>query len=67
MKFLYFFKEVYYKAMPMDEAIRRSMSILKQVMEERLNETNVEVATVTKDGFKILTGQELQVYIKELA
>ena len=67
MKFLYFFQEVYYKAMPMEEAIRRSMSILKQVMEERLNETNVEVATVTKDGFKILTGQELQVYIKELA
>ena len=67
MRLLYFFQEVYYKAMPMEEAIRRSMSILKQVMEERLNETNVEVATVTKDGFKILTGQELQVYIKELA
>jgi 20S proteasome subunit alpha 5 len=53
--------------MPMEEAIRRSMSILKQVMEERLNETNVEVATVTKDGFKILTGEELQTYIRELA
>ena len=53
--------------MPMEEAIRRSMSILKQVMEEKLNETNVEVAKVKKEGFKILSGEELQTYIRELA
>jgi 20S proteasome subunit alpha 5 len=51
----------------MKEAIQKSMHILKQVMEEKLNETNVEVATVTKDGFRILSGEELQEYIRELA
>ena len=60
-------QEVFYKAMTLEEAIRKSMTILKQVMEEKLNETNVEVATVTKDGFKILAGDQLQDYIKELA
>ena len=60
-------QEVFYKAMTLEEAIRKSMTILKQVMEEKLNETNVEVATVTKDGFKILSGDQLQEYIKELA
>ena len=60
-------QEVYYKAMTLQEAIRKSMTILKQVMEEKLNETNVEVATVTKDGFKILDGDQLQEYIRELA
>jgi len=53
--------------MPMEEAIRRSMSILKQVMEEKLNEQNVQVSTVTEEGFKILSGEELQTYIRELA
>ena len=60
-------QEVFYKAMTLEEAIRKSMTILKQVMEEKLNQTNVEVATVTKDGFKILSGDQLQEYIKELA
>jgi 20S proteasome subunit alpha 5 len=53
--------------MTLQEAIRKSMSILKQVMEEKLNETNVEVATVTSEGFKILSGEELQEYIRELS
>ena len=44
------------------------MTILKQVMEEKLNESNVEVATVTKEhGFKLLAGAELQSYISELS
>jgi 20S proteasome subunit alpha 5 len=60
-------QEVYYRAITMKEAIQKSMHILKQVMEEKLNETNVEVATVTKDGFRILSGEELQEYIRELA
>ena len=37
-------------------------------MEEKLNDTNVEVATITKDtGFNILKSDELQSYIKELS
>ena len=60
-------QESYFQAMTLQEAIRKSMSILKQVMEEKLNETNVEVATVTSEGFKILSGEELQEYIRELS
>ena len=51
-----------------DKAINSSMTILKQVMEEKLNESNVEVATVTKEnGFKLVTGTELQSYISDLS
>merc|ERR1712193_441267 len=54
-------QEVYHKGMTLKEAIKSAMTILKQVMEEKLNDTNVQVATVTKDaGFKLLTGQEIQ-------
>lgn len=60
-------QEVYYKGIPLKEAIQRSLSILKQVMEEKLNETNVQVATVTKEGFKILSGDDLQEFIRELS
>ena len=61
-------QEVYHKSMGLKEAIKSSMTILKQVMEEKLNDTNVEVATVTKeDGFKIIDADELQKIIKELA
>merc|ERR1712045_922194 len=42
-------------------------AILKQVMEEKLNETNVEAARVTKDGgFHLIKGSELEDIIKEL-
>ena len=38
-----------------------------QVMEEKLNETNVEAARVTKDGgFHLIKGSELEDIIKEL-
>lgn len=61
-------QEVYHKSMTLKEAIKSSMTILKQVMEEKLNDTNVEVATVTKEGgFKILNDEELKNVIKELA
>ena len=36
-------------------------------MEEKLNETNVEAAKVTKDGsFHLIKGDELEAIIKEL-
>ena len=61
-------QEVFHKGMTLNEAIKHSMSILKQVMEEKLSETNVEVATITKaDGFKLMDGQKLQSHIKELS
>merc|ERR1712020_203717 len=61
-------QEVYHKEMKLKEAIKNAMTILKQVMEEKLNESNVEVATVTKaEGFKLLGGPELQSYISDLS
>ncbi len=61
-------QETYHKQMTLREAIKSAMTILKQVMEEKLNDTNVEVATVTKSGgFSVLKAQELQDIIKELA
>jgi len=61
-------QEVYHREMTLKEAIKSSMTILKQVMEEKLNESNVEVATVTKEnGFKLVTGAELQSYISDLS
>merc|ERR1712007_334331 len=60
-------QEAYHREMTLKEAIKSSMTILKQVMEEKLNESNVEVATVTKEnGFKLVTGEELQSYISAL-
>ncbi len=54
--------------MTMKEAIKSSMTILKQVMEEKLNDTNVEVATINKeDGFQLISGAQLQSIIKEIA
>lgn len=40
------------------------LKILKQVMEEKLSSTNVEVATVTKEkGYHMWTKEELQTYL----
>merc|ERR1739848_286606 len=61
-------QEVFHKGMTLKEAIKHAMTILKQVMEEKLSETNVEVATVTKEnGFQLFTGDELQNNIKDLS
>ena len=52
----------------MVEATQAAFTILKQVMEEKLSETNVEAARVTKDGaFQMIKGKELEEIIKELA
>ena len=61
-------QEVFHKSMTMAEATKAAFTILKQVMEEKLNETNVEAARVTKDGaLQMIKGKELEEIIKELA
>ena len=42
------FCELFHKEMTQKEAIKYFMSILKQAMEEKLSENNVEVAMITK-------------------
>merc|ERR1712176_1540920 len=61
-------QEAYHKSMTLKEATKSAFTILKQVMEEKLNETNVEAARVTKQGgFQLIKGDELEAIIKELA
>ena len=61
-------QETFHRSMTMVEATEAAFTILKQVMEEKLSETNVEAARVTKDGaFQMIKGKELEEIIKELA
>ena len=61
-------QDLYHSSMTLKEALKAALTILKQVMEEKLNDTNVQVATVTKEhGFKLLNDQELQKYIQDLS
>lgn len=60
-------QEVYHKSMTLKEACKHILTILKQVMEEKLNETNVEMATVTPNKlYHLFTKEELEAVIKEI-
>eukprot|EP00761_Pharyngomonas_kirbyi_P011866 gb/GECH01011892.1/.p1 GENE.gb/GECH01011892.1/~~gb/GECH01011892.1/.p1 ORF type:complete len:246 (+),score=74.36 gb/GECH01011892.1/:1-738(+) len=43
-------QEQYYKSMTLQEAVKLACSILKQVMEEKVDATNVEIATISKEN-----------------
>lgn len=61
-------QEVYHKSMKLDEACVEVLKILKQVMEEKLIASNIEMATITaKDKFKMLSREQLQQYIDKIA
>lgn len=60
-------QEVYHKSMTLKEACKNALTILKQVMEEKLNSTNVEMATVTPENkFHVFNKEELEVVIKDI-
>lgn len=60
-------QDVFHKSMTLKEAKKNALTILKQVMEEKLNSTNVEMATVTpKDKFHVFSKDELEEVIKDL-
>jgi 20S proteasome subunit alpha 5 len=60
-------QEQYHASMTFREAEKSALGILKQVMEEKLNATNVEMAIVTKDkGYEVLANEELEKLIGEL-
>lgn len=53
--------------MTLKEAINSALTILKQVMEEKLSENNVEVVTLTPDNmFHMFTKDELMAVIKDI-
>lgn len=70
-------QEQYNKSMKLHEAQKLAFEILKQVMEEKINSTNVEMAVITpniggtlKDGygsFRILSKDENEAIIKGLS
>jgi len=60
-------QEAYHKAISLKEAQKTVLTILKQVMEEKLNSSNVEVATVTADkGYHMFTKEELETAITDI-
>ncbi|KAJ3291969.1 proteasome component pup2 [Borealophlyctis nickersoniae] len=60
-------QEQYHKSMTLKEAEVLSLKVLKQVMEEKLNSTNVQVATVTRErGFRIQGEEELAAIVAQL-
>ncbi|KAJ3209801.1 proteasome component pup2 [Clydaea vesicula] len=61
-------QEQYHKSLTLKEAQSLALKVLKQVMEEKLNVSNVQVATVTvQDGFRILNEAELAETVNSLA
>merc|ERR1712083_170733 len=61
-------QEQYNKDMTMKEAETLGLTVLRQVMEEKLSKTNIEVATIRKETKKFYqyTPEELDVVIKAL-
>jgi len=60
-------QEKYHKSITLEEATKEALSILKQVMEEKLSSTNVEVAQVTKvGGFQMFTKEQVENVIRTL-
>lgn len=56
------------QGMTLKEAITHALTILKQVMEEKLNATNVELVTVTPDLlFHMFAKDEVEDVIKNIA
>jgi len=52
--------------MKLSEACKHVLTILKQVMEEKLNATNVEMATVDAKGYRLFKKEEIDDIIKNM-
>jgi len=60
-------QEEYHSGMTLVEAETLALKVLKQVMEEKLNSTNVQLASVTKDGgFQIYSAEKMQEVVDRL-
>ena len=60
-------KEKYHKSMTLAEAKSLAIKTLKQVMEEKLSGSNIQVATVTKEqGFKVMEEDEINSIVSAL-
>jgi len=60
-------QETYHKSMTLKEACKEALVILKQVMEEKLSSTNVEMATITRDkNFRMFSKEEIEEIVAEM-
>ncbi|XP_025831621.1 proteasome subunit alpha type-5 [Agrilus planipennis] len=60
-------QEMYHRSMTLTEATTAALTILKQVMEEKLNSTNVEVMTMTPDKlFHMFTKDQVEEALKKV-
>ncbi|KAL0476610.1 26S proteasome subunit alpha-5 [Acrasis kona] len=61
-------QEEYHKSMSLQEAEVLSLQILKAVMEEKINSTNVEIASITvaNPKFRVYNKEEVQAIIDQL-
>lgn len=60
-------QEVFYKGIPMEEAEEKLLTILKQVMEEKLTSTNIDMACVKVGGkYEVYDKSRLEAIIQRL-
>merc|ERR1711953_1417945 len=61
-------QDLYHSSMTLKEALKAALTILKQVMEEKLTDTNIEICTVSKtDGkFKIFNKEEMLKAVEDI-
>jgi len=60
-------QEQFHKSITLKEACKSALTILKQVMEEKLSPTNVELATITQQkGFKMYSKEELESIVSDI-
>eukprot|EP01135_Chromosphaera_perkinsii_P006201 Nk52_evm1s446 gene=Nk52_evmTU1s446 len=60
-------QDAFHSALTLAEAQTLALSVLKQVMEEKVNSTNVEMALVTKqEGYKMVQKEQLEAIIESL-
>lgn len=61
-------QEEYSATLTLDEALSLALKVLKQVMEEKVDDSNVEVATVTAaDGYQICGKEQLTAILADIA
>jgi len=60
-------QEKYTAEMTLQDAEDLALEILKQVMEEKVNTKNVEVACVNEDGYKVYKPEDLDAIIQRMA
>mmetsp|Transcript_6615 Transcript_6615/g.11634 ORF Transcript_6615/g.11634 Transcript_6615/m.11634 type:complete len:245 (-) Transcript_6615:2558-3292(-) len=62
-------QEQWHSALTLEDTVRLALNILKQVMEEKINQINVEVSlvSVADKRYKTLTPSEVHAYLESLA